>query len=377
MCENELFCMDVIFELLLFLGDDVSPVVDCSGEGIMLTAPAGASGVTVETLPRCRATDNSGQVNFVSQSPSPGSFFLIGDTMVTVVYRDPSGNTGVGFFTVTVRAGDDVSPVVDCSGEGIMLTAPAGASGVTVETLPRCRATDNSGQVNFVSQSPSPGYFFLIGDTMVTVVYRDPSGNTGVGFFTVTVRAGDDVSPVVDCSGEGIMLTTPAGASGVTVETLPRCRATDNSGQVNFVSQSPSPGSFFLIGDTMVTVVYRDPSGNTGVGFFTVTVRAGDDVSPVVDCSGEGIMLTAQAGASGVTVETLPRCRATDNSGQVNFVSQSPSPGSFFLIGDTMVTVVYRDPSGNTGVGFFTVTVRAGKFLPSFITSLFKCNLKR
>ncbi|KAJ8042471.1 Hyalin [Holothuria leucospilota] len=346
------------------------PMIDCSGLDVIATAPLNQPCANVN-LPSCSATSSAGTVIQVSQSPPSGSCFSIGVTTVTNTFRDSNGLQGFGTFTVTVNPGDTIPPVVDCSEEDFSVSAPGGSSGVIVMTLPRCRATDNSGQANFLSQTPSPGSFFSVGANEVTVVYQDPSGNTGSDSFIVTVTPVDIESPIVDCSGEDVITTAPGGAPGVTVTNLPRCRATDNSGRADFVSQNPLPGSFFPIGDTMVTVVYRDPSGNTGVGFFTVTVVAVDIEPPVVDCSGEDVTVTAPGGAPGVTVTNLPRCRAIDNSGRADFISQNPPPGSFFPIGDTMVTVVYRDPSGNTGVGFFTVTVVPGKFIPPFIASVF------
>lgn len=107
MKHSNMFSSAVVFIVV----DNEGPTVNCSGENLVSIAPAGTYGVTLMDLPLCNATDNSGQTDFISWSPSPGSFFLIGDTMVTVVYQDPSGNTGCGSFTVTVLAGKFASSV--------------------------------------------------------------------------------------------------------------------------------------------------------------------------------------------------------------------------------------------------------------------------
>ena len=52
---------------------------------------------------------------------------------------------------------------------------------------------------------------------------------------------------------------------------------------------------------------------------------------------------------------------ATDNSGVVNLASRTRTPGSFFLVGDTTVTYIFVDGSGNTAQCDFTITVIEGK----------------
>ena len=55
---------------------------------------------------------------------------------------------------------------------------------------------------------------------------------------------------------------------------------------------------------------------------------------------------------------------ATDNSGVVNLASRTPTPGSSFLVGDTVVTYVFVvDGSGNTAQCDFTITVIEGKHI--------------
>ncbi|XP_071824179.1 uncharacterized protein [Apostichopus japonicus] len=330
--------------------DNEPPVVDCSGRTVRRNAPAGASGVQV-VLPSCTATDNSGTVFEVSQSPPSGSFFSIGTTQVANTFVDPSGNQGVGTFEVIVSVSSP--PVVDCSGLDIVLTVSLVATGSSATYAP-CPATDDSGLPTFSSQSPPSGSFFRLGTTVVETCYVDPDGNRGCDSFTVTVNAADNEPPIVDCSGRTVRRNAPAGASGVQV-VLPSCTATDNSGTVFEESQSPTSGSFFPIGTTGVTNTFVDPSGNQGVGTFEVIISA-DNEPPVVDCSGRTVRRNAPPGASGVSV-VLPSCTATDNSGTANEVSQSPTSGSFFLIGTTPVTNTFVDPSGNRGMGTFEVII--------------------
>ncbi|KAJ8042468.1 Hyalin [Holothuria leucospilota] len=321
------------------------PLVVACGQDIVRETPFSTGGLRVN-FTECTPTDDSGTAILVSRSHTPGQFFVIGTTVVTYTFTDPSGNTGTGSFTITVNGVDDEPPVVVC-GPDIVRQTPVFSGGLQVN-FAECTATDDSGTVILVSRSHTSGQFFVIGTTVVTYTFTDPTGNVGTGSFTITVNG--DV--VITCPDDGVGVPIAETGVAIGVWSDPGC-----TGGVSPLSTSCTPllGSVIGIGDTQVVCTCMDSRGTSDECNFTLSVR--DDVSPVVDCSGEGIIITAPVGASGTTVANLPRCRATDNSGQADFVSQNP-PQGFFPIGVTEVTVVYRDPSGNIGVGFFTVTVQ-------------------
>lgn len=84
--------------------DNVDPVVDCSGLDVVMSVPFGTVGTTV-SFGSCSASDNSGSVFSVSQTPSSGSFFVVGATFVNHTFRDGSGNLGSDTFEVTIVEG--------------------------------------------------------------------------------------------------------------------------------------------------------------------------------------------------------------------------------------------------------------------------------
>lgn len=53
---------------------------------------------------------------------------------------------------------------------------------------------------------------------------------------------------------------------------------------------------------------------------------------------------------------------STDNSGVVSLQQRSHAPGSFFMIGATVVTYIFVDAAGNTAECTFTITVVEGKY---------------
>ncbi|XP_072017514.1 uncharacterized protein [Amphiura filiformis] len=129
------------------------------------------------------ATDNSGEVSVVCDQPS-GSEFNVGQTHVTCVARDSSGNSATCAFQVKIE--DTEAPmIVSCPADRQSETNPGKATAMVVYQTPT--ATDNSGEVSVVCDQPS-GYEFPIGQTNVTCETRDSSGNSATCSFQVKIE---------------------------------------------------------------------------------------------------------------------------------------------------------------------------------------------
>ena len=74
----------------------------------------------------------------------------------------------------------------------------------------------------------------------------------------------------------------------------------------------------------------------------------------------DNIARTIALGSPGTTVSWLEPT-ATDNSGSVSLQSRSHAPGGFFSVGDTLVSYVFADSSGNRATCTFDVLITAGK----------------
>ncbi|XP_072048918.1 uncharacterized protein [Amphiura filiformis] len=181
--------------------DTIQPVVSCPPNQ-QAVAPQGAGGALV-TYPQATAHDNSGGAVQLTYGNPSGTFFSIGQTVVAVIGRDPSGNIGRCTFIVTVSSSapiDTIQPVVSCP-PNQQAVAPQGAGGAIV-TYPQATAHDNSGGAVQLTYGNPSGTFFSIGQTVVAVTGRDPSGNIGLCTFTVTVLSSDinecDSNPCVN-----------------------------------------------------------------------------------------------------------------------------------------------------------------------------------
>ena len=80
--------------------DNQPPTITVPAEDVTITVPFGTPGTNVNWV-EPQATDNSGSV-FTSRTHVPGSFFNVGDTVVTYTFVDPLGNAVTAPFTVRV-----------------------------------------------------------------------------------------------------------------------------------------------------------------------------------------------------------------------------------------------------------------------------------
>ncbi|MBI2282409.1 MAG: HYR domain-containing protein [Bacteroidetes bacterium] len=140
-----------------------------------------------------------------------------------------------------------------------------------------------------------------------------------------------------------------------TVTTIPT--ANDNCrGLINGTADIPlrftKPGSY------LITWSYNDQNGNITPQTQTVVVA---DVMPPVITVPSTITLNADVTVCGAVANFT--ATATDDSELPVSISYSPTPGSVFPVGQTLVMVTASDASNNTSTATFTVNV-----LPTVVT---------
>lgn len=197
------------------------------------------------------------------------------------------------------------------------------------------------------SCSPASGTLFPVGETIVTCTATDSCGGSAECSFTITVN--DVEPPTIICSGN-ITQDNDPGVSGAVVN-FPPPTINDNCPGATFVC-TPTSGSLFPIGTTLVTCIATDTSGNTAECSFTVTVNNVEP--PVIDCP-EDITVLNDPGTNGAIVN-FPDPIVSDNFPNVTSVCTPPS-GSFFPPGNTTVTCTATDAAGNTSTCSFNVRV--------------------
>ncbi|XP_030829233.1 mucin-3A isoform X32 [Strongylocentrotus purpuratus] len=302
------------------------------------------------------ASDISGQPLLDSRTSAPGDAFPIGTTTVSYIFSDPSGNDAPPcIFTVTISATDTTTPTVTNCPSSISQSVELGTTGrVITYTAPT--GMDLSGIASIVPNIQS-GTFFAVGETrQVVYTVTDNSGLTDTSCaFTVTIFSVDTTPPDVTCA-MNIIQSVELGTQSVPI-TYEEPTATDISGVAILTSQTHSPGNLFPVGQTTVTYIFADGAGNEADPCtFVITIIADDTTHPTVVCTND-VTRTIELGNPSVEVfYQVPT--ATDISGTEAVISNSNNPGDIFPVGQTTVTYVFADESGNVAPACsFLITV--------------------
>ena len=234
------------------------------------------------------------------------------------VISNAGGSVTSSFAALTIT--DTTAPVISCPGP-ILIDADGGCGQFVAWIAP---ATDNCAVTN-ITCSPPSGSSFGLGATTVNCTAQDSSGNSASCAFSVTVE--DHEGPILGCPAN--MLTNTTGGCAQVVNWS--LSSADNCG-LSSVTCSPTNGSVFALGTTIVTCTAMDGSGNTASCAFSITVA--DPEPPRLGCPAE--IVAATTGGCGQVV-TWP-ASASDNCAVTNQTCSPPS-GSTFATAAATATV--------------------------------------
>lgn len=252
---------------------------------------------------------------------------------------------------LTKRPRDNTPPTISCPAD-IRTNTAEGTCFRTVKF--HVTATDDSGSVS-VSCAPDSDSAFPKGTTTVNCTATDAATNTAKCSFTVTVE--DNEKPTISCPAN-LTQSTALGQCSAVVD-YPPPTASDNCPGV-ITSCTPPSSSTFSKGTTTVTCTATDASGNTASCSFSVTVE--DEETPKITCPANIV-----AGCSlDLFVPVDFTAKATDNCDPAPTVTCTPSSGSGFPVGLTIVHCTATDSSGNTDSCSFNVT-RAALWFAGFL----------
>jgi N-acetylneuraminic acid mutarotase len=316
---------------------------------------AGPSGATVSFF--ASANDSVDGQRPVTCSPSSGSTFPFGETIVTCSASDTSGNTATGTFTITVQ--DTNPPFMNVPGGNQIRQATSSAGAIVTFTA---TANDSVDGPRPVTCNPPSGSQFSFGLTTVTCSASDTRGNTATRTFTLTVQ--DTNAPFLNVPFQPFEVEATS-AAGATVNFGQAVSASDNVDGPITPSCTPSSGSTFPIGPTTVSCRATDAHGNQSSA-KTFTVRVIDPPVVIVPSN-----ITAEAtGAAGAAVlftvsastfldGALPvQCFVVTSfvDGDVQ-LGASVVPGAMFPLGMTTVGCLATSPSNDTDGRLLTITV--------------------
>jgi hypothetical protein len=288
------------------------------------------------------ASDNCSGVMITSNHPS-GTNFPIGVTAVWLKAKDASGNQDSCSFTVTIN--DTQKPKIACPADIVQSNDPGECDAVVNYEV---TATDNCDPNPVIVFSAPSGSHWSVGAHQVMATATDASGNADTCYFNVQVN--DTEQPHVICPSDIVQNNDPGSCGALidfSVTGYDNCSFSDKDIYVT----SPSP-SFFPIGQTEVTAIGIDRSGNADTCKFLVTVN--DTERPDVECPAD-IVRDNDLGQCGATVGF--KFFGRDNCTQGLTVVADPPSSSFFNVGITQVMVTATDTTGNADTCYFSVTV--------------------
>jgi hypothetical protein len=239
------------------------PMITCPGETVGHTDLNQCS--TIVTFAPTVTGNCSGMLTPIC-SPASGSRFSKGVTTVTCQVSDSSGNHASCSFQVRVI--DSQRPTLTGPGHIVKSTEPFQCSAVV--NYPPPTVTDNCPGPFNPTCSPSSGFRFPRGTTLVTCHVVDQSANEQTSVFEVTVV---DAQAPVFATPVNIAATAAASCPYATskVVTYSNPVASDNCAVQSVVCNPPS-GATFPLGATTVNCAATDTSGNIGTCSFTVNV---------------------------------------------------------------------------------------------------------
>jgi len=310
-------------EFLCFVTDSTPPV---------LHLPTLVTSTTTEVNFSVSATDTVDGNLPVTCSPSSGSAFDDGTTLVQCSATDSHNNVATGSFNVVVSTTAQFPPSLSLP-DDIFIEATGPGTVVTYTAT-----TDANAQL---SCSPASGSLFPLHSTPVNCTASFGSLSTS-GTFTVNVV---DTTPPVLHLPSTITSSNPVVNYSVTATDL-----VDTSVSINC---NPASGSTFTQNSTtIVRCTAVDFSGNTTQGNFNVTI-VNDTTPPVLSLPAD---ITAEATGPNGAIVTYVATANDETDGPVA-VSCDPSSGSVFALGTTTVTCSAHDIANNSSSGTFHITV--------------------
>ncbi|TCJ14349.1 HYR domain-containing protein [Flaviaesturariibacter flavus] len=282
------------------------------------------------------ATDNCGAATVAgvrSDNQALSAVYPKGLTTITWTATDAVGNRSTTMQTVTVS--DKTAPVPTVA------TLPVLNGQCSVTAIAPTASDNCSGVVTATTVNPTT--YSQQGTYSIRWTYTDADGNNSFQDQTVIVK--DVTAPVL----VGVPANTTVECDAVPVPAT--VTATDNcsAGAVTFSevrTNGNCPSDYKLTRTWRVT----DIGNNTTTATQVITVQ--DTQAPSLTVS--DVNTVSDAGQCGAIV--MMTAKATDNCGMAT-ISWSRNPGTFFPVGETVVTVTATDACGNQTVKTITVTV--------------------
>jgi hypothetical protein len=204
-----------------------------------------------------------------------GNLFPVGVTTITYTVTDSLGNTATAIQSITVV---DNTPPTITGPPAIIITVDPNSCVATNVVLGSPTTSVNCSVASVTNDAPAS---FPIGNTTVTWTVTDTAGQTATATQFVTVV--DRQNPTINAPGN-ISVRTGAGATScaafVSDADLGMATASYTCSAISISRDGVPAGNLFPVGNTTITYIATDSSGNTVSATQTVTVV--DNTAPLL-----------------------------------------------------------------------------------------------
>jgi len=309
-------------------------IIDTTKPGLSIpgdqTVEASSLDETLVDIGQAEAHDITGISSIAHNAPD---VFPLGSTLIAWTATDNHGNITTAYQTITVV--DTTSPVIIPPQD---ITSEATDPIMNYIEFGELVASDSVGIESIINDKPTT---FPLGSTTVTWTVTDTSGNISQATQVVTLV--DTTLPEIFAPTDIVAEAT--GLSSTMVE-LGEATAHDIMG---IASVTEHPSRFFVLGETTITWIATDTSGNSASATQTVTIV--DTTPPSITAPSS---ITMEATSSDSNIVTLGNPVSSD---LVDIPSISNNAPDLFPLGETIVTWIATDTSGNSASATQTVTI--------------------
>ena len=309
-------------------------IVDTTKPGLSIpqdqTVEASSLEGTLVDIGQAEAHDITGISSIVHNAPN---VFPLGSTAIAWTATDNHDNTTTAYQRITVV--DTTAPII-ISPQDIL--AEAVDPTMNYIGLGELGASDSVGIESVTNDKP---IIFPFGSTTITWTVIDISGNISQAIQVVTLV--DTTDPEIVAPSDIVAEAT--SLSGTMVE-LGGATAHDVMG---IASVTEHPPRFFVLGETTVTWIATDTSGNSASATQTVTIV--DTTSPSITAPDS---ITVEATSANSNIVALGNPVSSD---LVDIPSISNNAPDVFSLGETTVIWTTVDESGNSASATQTVTI--------------------
>jgi len=316
--------------------DTTSPDITCPGN-VTVECDAGVCYTTNVSLGTPITSDNCQVASVTNNAPSQ---FPLGETIVTWVVEDASGNTASCTQIVTVI--DDQKPIIDVIGDvEIIVECGSHYNDLGARVNDNCCAGDlivGGGTVNTLV----PGQY------IVTYDAPDCSGNWA-NQKTRTVWVVDTTNPIItDCPSDIFVNNDPGLCGAIVFWQEP---SVTDSCCFDRLESNYSPGDYFPVDTTEIIYEAFDCAGNSSICSFNVTVSDTED--PTISAP-KDLFIGTDPDSCSATEINLGTPTTDDNCQVASVLNDAPTT---FRKGETIVTWTVFDIHGNSSTDTQKVTV--------------------